>query len=267
MGRLKSYLAVARGEVLSSLTYRAFSYASIVVSLMQIGIFYFIWTGVYQDRESIRGYGYEDMISYIVVGRILIAMFNWGLNGYISRLIRTGNIIVQLLYPLGFMGRLFFMGIGSNLFINFFFTALPVYVFSVFAFGVRVDYKLSNMVFFFISLFLGFVIMFLFDFLMGSLNFWTENSWGIQTIKSSFLRFFSGSLVPLEFFPDVLRNLADILPFKSVVYIPANIFLGRMDTALILHSFAVQAAWIIAFFIISRLVYASGIKRINIYGG
>lgn len=267
MDRLRAYLATARGEILSSLTYRAFSYASIIVSIIQICIFYFIWTGVYVDRESIKGYRYEDMIAYVVLGRIIISMFNWGLNTYISHLIKDGSIIVELLYPVDFMGKLFFMGLGSNLVINMIFTSIPVYIFSVFAFDLSVQYNSLNIMMFFISLILGFIIMFLFDFLIGILNFWTENFWGLQTIKSSVLRFFSGSLVPLEFFPSSLRTIADFLPFKSVVYIPINIFLGKMDINQILNTFLIQIMWIVILYILGRLIYNIGIKKISIYGG
>ena len=267
MNRLKAYLAIIKGEFLVSISYIAYSYASIIASFTQIVIFYFIWKSVYNGRMQINGYSYDDILAYVVLGRILITMFNWGVNQYISDLIRTGTIGVRLLFPTNFVMTLYCAGIGNNFISNILFGGIPTLVFSMLILKVSLPYLSFNYVLFGISVFLGFTIMFLFDFLIGIFNFWTESGWAIQTIKSALLKFFSGSLIPISFFPKYLAMIANILPFKAVVDGPINILLGKYETMQAVRYLGYQSVWIVILGILVKLFFDRAVKEINIYGG
>lgn len=267
MNRLKAYLSVVKAEILVSLSYVAYSYASIIASFTQIIIFYFIWKTVYAGRDTLNGYNYNEIITYIVIGRIIITMFNWGVNQYMSEIIRNGLIGVRLLYPTNFILNLYCAGIGNNLIVNIIFAGIPTMIFSVLVLNIKLPPFSLNYLLFGSSVFLGFTIMFLFDFFLGILNFWTENGWGIQTIKTALFKFFSGSLIPISFFPKYLKTIANIMPFKSVVDSPINMLLGKYDLELSLKYILFQLAWIAFLGIINKLFFEYAVKKVTIYGG
>lgn len=267
MNRLKAYLSVVKAEILVSLSYIAYSYASIIASFTQIIIFYFIWKAVYIGKNTLNGYNYNEILIYVVLSRIILNMFGWGVNQYMSELIKGGLIGVRLLYPTNFILNLYCAGIGNNLIVNAVFSGIPTIIFSILVLNIKLPYFSINYLIFIISLFLGFTIMFLFDFLLGILNFWTENGWGIQTIKSSLFKFFSGALIPISFFPDYLKFIAYIMPFKSVVDSPINILLGKYDLLLSLKYILFQIGWILILGIINKIFFDYAVKRVTIYGG
>ncbi len=267
MSNIKGYLSVIKGEFLVSISYAAYSYASIIASLTQIMIFYFLWRTVYVGKAVLNGYTYSEIILYIILGRIIVSMFNWGVNQYISELIRNGLIGIKLLYPTNFILNLYCAGIGNNLITNILFTAIPTFVFSILLLDIQFSVTFLNFILFFFSIFLGFTVMFFFDFFLGILNFWTENGWAMQTIKTSLFKFFSGSLVPISFFPPFLKIIANVMPFKVVVDGPINILLGKYTFLGAFQYLGFQILWIIVLGIIDKLFFEYAVKKVTIYGG
>lgn len=171
MNRLKAYLSVIKGEFLVSIAYIYYSYASILASFVQIIIFYFLWKAVYVGKDFLNGYTYSQIITYVVLSRVLITMFNWGVNQYISEIIKSGIIATKLLYPTNFMMNMYCSGIGNNLLSNLIFIGVPITILCKFILNLYFPPISINYLFFALSIFLGFTVMFLVDFFLGIINF------------------------------------------------------------------------------------------------
>jgi ABC-2 type transport system permease protein len=75
-----------------------------------------------------------------------------------------------------------------------------------------------------------------------------------------------GMLIPLELFPEGWQPILKILPFSSMVYGPAHLFV-QPDPAFLADLLVRQAAAIVVFALLIAVVYRAAIKRINANGG
>ena len=100
------------------------------------------------------------------------------------------------------------------------------------------------------------------------MGFYSESVWGLSSVKDIILMFFSGALIPLQFFPEAVRNVLFWLPFQAVFHTPL-MMVTKPDSGLatFLPMLAVQAFWVIALVILSRLFYNQAIKVLRISGG
>lgn len=110
-------------------------------------------------------------------------------------------------------------------------------------------------------------ISYLIELIIGILAFYTTSSWGLQCFKQAFMSFFSGALIPIELMPIWLQNIANIMPFKSMIYFPVSIFLGNLSSKEIVGGFIFQILWIVILAILSKGLYKRGIKKVIIAGG
>ena len=119
-----------------------------------------------------------------------------------------------------------------------------------------------------ISLILAFLISFNFDYLVGLMAFYNESVWGLTITKEVILTVLSGALIPLQFFPDAIQKILLVLPFQAIYYTPL-MMVTQPDQNLVifLQMLAVQFLWVIATFVITRLVYTQAIKVLRVSGG
>jgi ABC-2 type transport system permease protein len=57
------------------------------------------------------------------------------------------------------------------------------------------------------------------------------------------------------------------MPFQYMAYFPAAVFLGKIRGEALLQGLAMELAWVIAFFVMARLLYRLGLRRYSAYGG
>jgi ABC-2 type transport system permease protein len=120
---------------------------------------------------------------------------------------------------------------------------------------------------FLVSLFLGVVISFLFDFIFGMLAFYVKNLWGIGFGKFALVRLLSGALIPLVFFPKPIQNILNLLPFKGMIYTPVMIFLGKYQSQEMLMSMMNQVLWIGILALCNYLLWRKAVTRLTVQGG
>jgi len=112
------------------------------------------------------------------------------------------------------------------------------------------------------------VIATLIGLLMGLVAFWTVQSLGIGVIHEFATQFFGGALVPLYFFPPLLRTVADLFPFQTQVFIPVSIYTGAISgPADIARALGLQAFWIAALAVIAWIVWQRARRIVTVYRG
>ena len=86
-------------------------------------------------------------------------------------------------------------------------------------------------------------------------------------LKNTIVGFLSGSVIPLAFLPEVVRNVLTFLPFSSLSYTPVMIYMGMYNGFEILFYIGLQLLWVVAFFGLSKLIWKCVINRLSIQGG
>jgi ABC-2 type transport system permease protein len=111
------------------------------------------------------------------------------------------------------------------------------------------------------------VLSYTFAFLYNLLAFWVIDIRGVIQLATTLLLFFSGSIIPLFFFPGWLESLARMMPFAGMIQLPVEVFLGRHAGAGLVAVLAFQAAWIVFLGSVGRALLRGAMNRVVIQGG
>ncbi|MDP4160867.1 MAG: ABC-2 family transporter protein, partial [Bacillota bacterium] len=126
---------------------------------------------------------------------------------------------------------------------------------------------LSQWVLFILSATLGYFIRYCIELTFGLFTFWLVETGGVEYIFYFSICLFSGSVVPLWFFPDWLEHVARYLPFQGIYFVPNSIFVGQLNGRDLLMALFTQIVWLAVCFAILRFVWAKASMKIVIQGG
>ena len=78
--------------------------------------------------------------------------------------------------------------------------------------------------------------------------------------------FLAGQVAPLSLFPEPLRVVAAVLPFRWMIAFPVEVVLGRADGRDVVIGSAMQALWIALAVLAMRGVWRRGVRRYSAVG-
>jgi len=123
-------------------------------------------------------------------------------------------------------------------------------------------------IFFFISCIFSIYINYNIDFFVGTVCLHTESTWGINIMKESVVLFLSGSIIPINFFPDSWAKVISLFPFQYIYNTPLSLLLNNDSSgAFIIKSLLMQLFWCIVTKIITTAFWCYSQKRITVNGG
>ena len=106
---------------------------------------------------------------------------------------------------------------------------------------------------------LAFLLRYTMQYATAMLTFWTERATSVEEVFFLLYLFLSGTIAPLEVFPEPLRELALLTPFPYLVYLPAALLAGQ-EVALF-PGLWIMLLWGVAFLLLARLLFWLGLKR------
>lgn len=242
--------------------YRTHSMVSIFVGPVYFIVQYFIWTAVYGGNTELNGMGLNDIIRYFgasaLIGYITMDFADWNL----SMLIRTGKFLTFTLRPLNHRFFALSQKVGHRL-LGFLVEFLPCLAIFSLLFGI--DMTPASLPWTLISVALAFLMNFYVNYCLGMLSFWFVQSGGVRAVFQLLSGIFSGSVIPLVFFPKWLQQIQFFLPFQYTSYVPSMVFLGKYSLGSIEISLAqavgMQALAVIVVFVVSEILYRVSIKH------
>ena len=266
--KIKKYLALSKINIQRALTYRISFLTSLLAALIQLLVMFYIWKAAFSEKITIVGFTYSDMLTYLFVSQGINNIYGWYTTAErnIAYKIRTGDIALDLVKPLRFNLARFFEVLGVS-FVQVFFIIIIFTIFKILIPEFRAPQSVLYLFLFLVSTFLGFLCMFSLSFLVGLVSFWTLNYWGLYYVKKSIFDFFSGAIIPLQFLPLSIQKITVILPFKSIVFTPTLIYLGKFTIYESIFQILFQAFWVVALWISAVLMFNLAIKKVVVHGG
>jgi ABC-2 type transport system permease protein len=113
---------------------------------------------------------------------------------------------------------------------------------------------------------LAFIVEFCGYFLIGMGAFWLENTKGLTLIYSRASMILGGMLLPIEMFPAAMQPIVRSLPFASVIYAPARMFVAP-ERELLIDVVIRQTVTTAVFALATALVLRVALKRLHLNGG
>lgn len=263
---MRKYLSFARAGYLENVVYRFNFFFTLIANVFYIVVMYFLWQSIYGAQETLRGMTFDQVFAYMVLAGSTFILYKTYVEWWMSFFVVQGNIATQLTKPVDFQLHLLFRSLGFAFF-NLTMVTLPAFVLLVFVF--RADIPLGlNLIFGVLSVALAYLLSFAIDFVVGLSTFHTESIWGLSVTKETIVLVLSGAMIPLNFFPEGLRNILVYLPFQAIFNIPLTIFTNpALRLPDYLSMLGIQAFWLAVIFIGSRLLYAQTIKALTVNGG
>lgn len=265
MNALKKYWAVTSISAKSNLAYASEVGSRLVFLAVILYIFMKLWKLTYESTgaQQLGGLTLPEMLWYLAMTESIM-MSAPRITPLVDEDVRTGALAVQLVRPLSYPMYRLFATLGERL-VRFAITALAASVIALLLVG-PLPHLSWNVLLCALALPMSFVLDFLGYFLVGLGAFWMEDTSGPMLIYARMTMILGGMLIPLQLFPDYLQGPLHLLPFASIVYGPARLFVhpNLVDCANLL---ALQSIWIIVFSAVVALVYRIALTRIAANGG
>ena len=242
--------------------YRTHSLVSVFVGPVYFIVQYFIWTAVYGGLDSLAGMQLEQMIRYFgasaLIGYLTMDFADWNLQ----MLVRTGKFLTFAMRPINHRFFALSQKFGHR-FLGFFFEFLPCLL--IFQLIFRVDMLPKHFVLTVISVMFAFLMNFYVNYCIGLTAFRFVASDGIKSVYGLVSQVFSGTLIPLIFFPTAVQKILFFLPFQYTCYVPAMVWTGSYSlggmTMPIEQIVFYQGIAVVIMLCISEILYRLSMKR------
>jgi ABC-2 type transport system permease protein len=143
-----------------------------------------------------------------------------------------------------------------------------IFIVSILVFHIELnEITIQNSLAFILLIGLGFIIVFFMDYMIGMTSFWVTQLWGFNFAKNQILTVFSGALIPIWVFPDGLKKIVEFTPFPYIYGFPLEVLIKGITLERLLEILLIDALWICFFFVIGRILWMRGSKRIFVQGG
>ena len=264
---MKKYIGIARNEFMSSLTYREHFITSFITDFLFFVVLYFLWSAIYAGSDgNIAGMTLEQSYVSVSLAVCLIRCLTGGIDWEMHFQMIQGDIVVRMVKPVDYMYQMLWVKIGGMI-TNLFTYLIPVFIVIMLLFP-KVIHVGVNIPIFVICMCISFLVMFTFEFIIGIFTFYTESVWGLSMVKDLIIGFFAGVEVPIAFFPDWLKRIANVLPFKSLYNDPLQILMdGSLGAQDYIRVIGFQLGWLVLFWLLAKGMYAVMKKKIIVNGG
>lgn len=266
-GHFSLYGAVARRSYRRYSTYRGATFAGVFTNTVFGFIKAYILLIVFRERGDIGGFDAVDAVTFTFIAQgLLAAMAPFGPFELANRIV-LGDVVSDLYRPLDLQSWWLAQDLGRAGF-QLVFRGIPPLALAALVFDLRLPAGAGVWAAFAVSLGLGLGTAFALRFLISLSAFWLADIRGPLQMSAMVFMFFSGFILPVQFFPGALRTLADALPFTAIVQLPAEVFLSKhRSPGELLWVLARQGAWMVALVGAGRLVMERAWRRVVVQGG
>jgi len=265
---MKKYWLIFRLSWQNALTYRLNFVMWRVRSIIGFLASYLFWLAVSNHNPQIGSYTQSILLTYIFTAAFLRNLVFSNVSYSACMEIASGDLSNYLIKPLGYFKNWLTRDLADKA-LNLCFFSVEIIVFY---FILRPDIVLPQTLFQVISFFLisglAALVYFFLSFLISAYAFWhpEHNGWPLRFLFVMLLDFLSGASIPLDIFPPAIVKIFQFLPFSYLIFYPTQIWLNRVGSQQIINIFLITLFWLIAFFLIFRLVWRQGLKNYGAYG-
>jgi ABC-2 type transport system permease protein len=263
---LAPYAEFSRVGFVNILAFRLRYFTGIITYLINVTVYYFIWSAVYRSGIPIAGYNLAQMITYVSVGWIMRSFYWNTIDQEMAYEVIEGKIAMDLIKPVSVQWMWLARAMGESAFRLILLTA-PTAIVVTLLFPVLPPASPLNFVLFFVAAVGSFFIMGALNFIIGTCAIPLTSILALIRAKFWLIELLSGLLIPLSFFPRSLQIISAWLPFEHIANTPLQIYLGRLSLTQTLRLLAIEYFWVAALIFLGHLWWTRATRKITIHGG
>ena len=262
---LPAYLQLATVAPQTTLRYRVSLAIDIGGVLLRVYLLQLVFRAAYAGQSAVDGVPLSHTLTVVTLANLQFWVLESSLAAMLYERVRAGTIASELARPAPLLGQLLAYQAGATLArLPGVLLALP---FVLAMGGLTPPASATSGLLYAASLVLGYGVATLLGLLIGLVMFWTFEMGSLLVIVRFVNEFFGGALVPLWFFPPLLRRFAALLPFQQQAFVPLAIYTGQLEGGAALAAVGRQAAWVIGLGALAWLVWRRALRRVVIQGG
>jgi ABC-2 type transport system permease protein len=270
---LAPYLEFSRIGFVNILAFRLRYYTGILTYLINVTVYYFIWSAVYHPiagrsaaTASIGGYNLPQMLTYVSVGWI-IRSFYWNtIDQEMAYEVIEGKIAMDFIKPVSIQWMWLWRAMGESAFRLIMLTA-PTAVVIALIFPVMKPASAGHFAMFLLAAIGSFLLMGAINFMIGTCAIPLKSILALIRAKYWLIELLSGLLVPVTMFPKALQRMMAFLPFEHIAFTPLQLYLGKISGADAARALATQWFWVIALLWLGSVWWNRATRKITIHGG
>ncbi len=261
MTALRKYRAIFTISWQKELEYRFNFFLGRLRNITVMLLLYFVWLTLTARSGAFAGYTRTELITYVFGINVLRAVVFGTQSRQVATDINDGSFSAYLTMPVNHFLRTFSSELAQR---SVYLLTSTVEV-CLFALLLNVDIFVQSdavmLTLFFTSLVLASALYFMLSYLVSLFAFWSREAMGPRFLFEWILEFASGAYFPLDILPAGFLIFLKCLPFAHIVFLPMQIYLGRLTIAGALLGIVAQMFWIGAFGLVVMFVWRTGLQK------
>ncbi|MCL2225180.1 MAG: ABC-2 family transporter protein [Defluviitaleaceae bacterium] len=262
---IKLYGAIISKSMRQFATYRTNIFAGIVSALFMLGARWALWVALFATGNA-GDITLAETMTFFVVGDFVMVWMGTSFGDVIGEDNRSGDIALKITRPCSYHFQLLAER-HSVAVIETLTKSVPIFIAAAVLIGILPPIGAGAFGLFVLAVLLGGAVYFLVDLIISYSVFWLTDYWYVRWYQRAILQLFGGTVLPLWFYPDWLRAIADVLPFRFVMFAPMEIYLGRLSGADVYATFVAALFWIFVLFCAERLIWRRVQYKLVVQGG
>lgn len=255
---------------IASLQYRAAALGGLATQFAWGFMYLLLFQAFYRSDPSAIPMPMEQLVSYIWLQQAFLVLFTtYSYDNTIIESITGGGIAYEIVRPtslftMWFVKHLAARTAGASL------RCFPIIIFAAFLpapYRLLPPVSLPVFLLFLFSLMLGAICAAALTMFQYSTLFYTMSPMGIRAIFIAVVELFSGSIIPLTFFPDGIRQVMELLPFAALQNTPLRIYAGNISGREAAVAVLLQIFWCVVIIGGSYLLVERAKRKIVVQGG
>jgi len=263
---LRLYLEFGRVGFVNTLAYRLRYFTGIVTYFIYVSVYYFIWKAIYEHSASIEGFDFAHLLTYIGVGWIIRSFYFNNIDQELAYQVMEGRLAMDLIKPVNIQVMYVARAAGESVF-RLALLTIPTALVLFLVYPLRLPASIGHAGAFLVSVSLSFLIVAAINFAVGTFALRLQSILGLLRAKFFLLELFSGLLLPMTFFPQVVQKILALMPFQYISYVPMLIYLGKLSGGGVARAIAIQIFWVAILMAIGHGLWRWSTRKLIIQGG
>lgn len=221
----RKYSAITLTNLQNQLAYVWDAATRSVMIMLFMFIFVQLWTAVYEQQSTttIAGLTLANTIWYFLFAE-MVELGKFRHDQAISDEVKDGSIAYTLVRPYNYLAYHFANGMGETAvkMVLIFLLGAPV----AFYFAGAPTLYLPGLLPALLVMLLSLVLDFCMSSMIGLMAFVMEDTFSLRLIYQKIIFILGGLLIPIDFLPEWMQTIANVLPFRLVTYAPAKLLVA-----------------------------------------
>jgi len=263
---MKPIRAIFGARFRGLLQYRTAAVAGLTTQFFWGLIRIMIFDAFYRSTTVHQPMEYSQVVAYIWLGQAFFALLPQWMDPEIQESLKTGTVAYEMLRPVGLYELWFARNLASRT-APVVLRATPMLIVAVLFLGMGLPVSWTAGMAFAVAMLGAALLSAALATLMTTTLLWTVSGEGAWHILSLCMWLFSGTLLPLPFFPDWLQPFINALPFRGLMDVPFRIWSGNIPPSAIIPNLISVFCWIAVIIGLGRFLVHRGTGKLVVQGG